>query len=130
MLFPRIFLMRKNITRIFLKYIKLEPNGFFELYQNNLTCMDVVIVEPLQQQIFGYYPENSEHTVKDTMPVDELTHKFIAVLNKKIPHPELMNALGHMAAGIAGSYENKAEMRLDIYHDKDGGQHKNISDLP
>lgn len=64
------------------------------------------------------------------MPVDELTHKFIAVLNKKIPNPKLMNALGHMAAGIAGSYENKADMRLDIYHDKDGGLHKNISDLP
>lgn len=28
------------------------------------------------------------------------THKFVAVLNKKIPVPNLMNALGHMAVFI------------------------------
>ncbi|KKQ59397.1 MAG: hypothetical protein US80_C0012G0017, partial [Candidatus Daviesbacteria bacterium GW2011_GWA2_38_17] len=35
--------------------------------------------------------------------MDELTHKFVAVLNKKIPIPNLMNSLGHMAAGLGGS---------------------------
>lgn len=59
-----------------------------------------------------------------------LTHKFAAVLNKKIPIPNLFNALGHMAAGLTGTYQNQSEMRFDNYQDKDGGFHKNISDLP
>lgn len=37
-----------------------------------------------------------------------LTHKFVAVLNKKIPAPNLMNALGHMTAGlVAACLDNK-----------------------
>lgn len=59
-----------------------------------------------------------------------LTHKFVAVLNKKIPVPNLMNALGHMAAGLSASYQNIPEMRFDSYFDKDGGNHKSISDNP
>lgn len=61
---------------------------------------------------------------------DELTHKFVAVLNKKVPAGSLMNALGHMAAGLSGSYPNLPKMRFDIYFDKDGGEHKSISDNP
>lgn len=61
---------------------------------------------------------------------EELTHKFVAVWNKKIPANILMNALGHMAVGLGGSYPNKTEMRLDSYFDKDGGEHKSISDNP
>lgn len=60
----------------------------------------------------------------------ELTHKFVAVLNKKIPVPNLMNALGHMSAGLSASYPNIPEMRFDSYFDKDGGNHKSISDNP
>lgn len=59
-----------------------------------------------------------------------LTHKFVAVLNKKIPVNLLMNALGHMAAGLSASFSNVAEMRFDSYIDKDGGNHKSISDNP
>jgi len=59
-----------------------------------------------------------------------LTHKFVAVLNKKIPVSKLMNALGHMAAGLSASYSNLSEMRFDSYFDKDGGNHKSISDNP
>lgn len=58
------------------------------------------------------------------------THKFVAVLNKKIPVNLLMNALGHMAAGLSTSYPNIPEMRFDSYIDKDGGNHKSISDNP
>ena len=61
---------------------------------------------------------------------NELTHKFVAVLNKKIPVGNLMNALGHMTAGLVGSYLNLPEMRFDTYFDKDGGEHKSISDNP
>lgn len=64
------------------------------------------------------------------MQAEELSHKFIAVLNKKIPVGNLMNALGHMAAGLGGSYVNKDEMRFDSYFDKEGGEHRSISDNP
>lgn len=64
------------------------------------------------------------------MQSDELQNKFVAVLNKKIPPGNLMNALAHMAAGLAGSYPNVPEMRFDSYFDKDGGEHKSISDHP
>lgn len=59
-----------------------------------------------------------------------LTHKFVAVLNKKIPVPALMNALGHMAAGLSANYPVIAEMRFASYFNKDGGEHKSISDNP
>ena len=59
-----------------------------------------------------------------------LTQKFVAILNKKIPVNLLMNALGHMAAGLSASYPNIPEMRFDSYIDKDGGDHKSISDNP
>jgi Protein of unknown function (DUF2000) len=58
------------------------------------------------------------------------THKFIAVLNKKIEPGSLMNALGHMAVGFGASYPDKESMRFDSYVDKNGGEHPNISDNP
>lgn len=58
----------------------------------------------------------------------ELTHKFVAVLNKKIPVPNLLNALGHMAAGLAASYPSIPQMRFDNYIDHDNGSHQSISD--
>lgn len=58
------------------------------------------------------------------------THKFVAVLNKKIPGGNLMNALAHAAAGLAASYPDVGEMRFDTYTDKDGNDHNNISDNP
>lgn len=64
------------------------------------------------------------------MQTQELTHKFVAVLNKKIPAGNLMNALGHMAAGLAGSAPDLTGMRFDNYFDKDGGKHQSISDNP
>ena len=64
------------------------------------------------------------------METEDLTNKFVAVLNEKIPVGVLMNALGHMAAGLAGSYSNVSEMRFDTYFDKEGGNHKSISDHP
>lgn len=64
------------------------------------------------------------------MQTEDLTHKFVAVLNKKVPIGSLMNALGHMAAGLGGSAPNGSEMRFDDYFDKDGGKHPNISDNP
>ncbi len=58
---------------------------------------------------------------------DENSKKFVAVLNKKIEMGCLLNALGHMAAGLAGGYENSEEMHFLQYSDTDGGTHPNIS---
>lgn len=58
------------------------------------------------------------------------THRFVAVLNKKIEPGRAMNAVAHMAAGFTALYPNKEELRFDTYFDKDGGEHKNISDNP
>jgi hypothetical protein len=59
-----------------------------------------------------------------------VTHKFVAVLNKKIPVGNLMNALGHITAGLASSYPDLAAMRFDAYADADGNDHPHISDNP
>lgn len=61
---------------------------------------------------------------------EELQNKFIAVLNKKIPVNLLMNAIGHMAAGLTALYTDTSVLRFDSYIDKDGGDHKSISDHP
>lgn len=61
---------------------------------------------------------------------EDLTNKFVAVLNKKIPVGNLMNALGHMAAGLVGRYPNVPAMRFDSYVDRDGNDHRSISDHP
>ncbi len=59
-----------------------------------------------------------------------ITHKFVAVLNKKIPVGTAMNALAHMTAGLSASYDDVVAMRFDDYGDKDGGVHPHISDNP
>ncbi len=60
----------------------------------------------------------------------EVSYKFGAVLNKKIPAGILMNALGHMTAGLAANYPELKEMRFDNYMDADGNSHPYISDNP
>lgn len=57
-------------------------------------------------------------------------HKFIAVLNKKIETGKLMNALGHMTAGLSHLIPDKDSLRFDTYIDQNGGEHKSISDNP
>ncbi len=49
--------------------------------------------------------------------------RFVAVLNKKVEGGKILNALGHMAAAIAGTYDNPEEMKFIDYQDKDGGAH-------
>ena len=58
----------------------------------------------------------------------DLTHKFVAVLNKKAPIPKQLNALAHMAAGLVGGYSDLAQMRFSAYRDADGVEHPSISD--
>jgi len=64
-----------------------------------------------------------------TLP-DENSMRFIAVLNKKIEPGRLMNALGHMTAGLAGGSAKSSDMSFLEYKDKDGGTHPTISHFP
>jgi hypothetical protein len=65
----------------------------------------------------------------NTLP-DENSKRFIAVLNKKIEIGKLMNALGHMTAGLAGMYPNSENMCFLEYRDKSNGVHPYISHFP
>ncbi len=62
--------------------------------------------------------------------MNSATYKFVAVLNKKIPTGNVMNALGHMTAGLVGSHGDITKMQFDDYVDKDGCVHPSISDNP
>lgn len=61
---------------------------------------------------------------------DERSQRFIAVLNKKVGTGKLMNALGHMTAGLAGKSGKADDMYFLEYQDGDGGIHPNISHFP
>ncbi len=61
---------------------------------------------------------------------DERSKRFVAILNKKIEAGKLMNALGHMTAGLAGGFDKREQMCFLEYQDKDGGIHPNISHFP
>jgi len=58
------------------------------------------------------------------------SHKFVAVLNKKIPEGRLMNALAHATAGLSAAYPEVDVMRIGNYEDKSGNVHQSISDNP
>ena len=60
---------------------------------------------------------------------DENAYRFIAILNKKEDTGKLMNALGHMTAGLAGK-TCQLEMHFLDYRDRDGGNHPGISHFP
>ncbi len=61
---------------------------------------------------------------------DENSKRFVAVLNKKVELGRLMNALGHMTAGLVGGAETQNEFQFLQYQDADGGLHPNISHFP
>lgn len=67
--------------------------------------------------------------MNDQLP-DEHSKRFIAVLNKKVEPGRLMNALGHMTAGLAGDSGQTHAMCFLQYQDKDGGIHPHISHFP
>ncbi len=60
---------------------------------------------------------------------DENSYRFVVVLNKKVETGKLMNALGHMTAGLAGKVCQQ-DMQFLEYRDKDGGSHPGISHFP
>jgi len=81
------------------------------------------LLEKILHKSFNF----SERCCMNYIPTE---YKFVAVLNKKIPMGNLMNAVGHMAAGLVGSFADLSLMRFGDYTDKDGSVHKSISDNP
>ena len=61
---------------------------------------------------------------------DENAQRFVAVLNAKIELGRLLNALGHMSAGLVGLIGDKQCLSFLQYRDKDGGVHPGISHFP
>ena len=61
---------------------------------------------------------------------DERSYRFVAVLNKKIEVGKLLNALGHMSAGLVGRVGNADQMCFLEYKDRDGTTHPSISHFP
>jgi hypothetical protein len=57
-------------------------------------------------------------------------HKFVAVLNKKTDLPYLMNALGHMTAGLLAQCENLEAMRFLDYRDSENKTLSMVSHYP
>ena len=57
------------------------------------------------------------------------THQFVCIVNKKIEPPMLMNAIGHMAAGLVNQYRNDTSaMRFRDFIDKDRTIHPSTSE--
>lgn len=61
---------------------------------------------------------------------NENSYRFVAILNKKIETGKLMNALGHMTAGLVGGFGKNHDMCFLEYRDKDDGVHPFISHFP
>ncbi|WP_437782869.1 hypothetical protein [Sorangium sp. So ce1097] len=52
------------------------------------------------------------------------------MLNEMIELPKLLNALGHMVAGLVAQHEDRDEMRFLQYHDGSGGLHPRAQEEP
>ena len=60
---------------------------------------------------------------------DITTHKFVAILSKKVESGKVLNALAHMAVGLGANArpEEREQMGFITYIDKDGTRHPNLS---
>ncbi|MFH0851122.1 MAG: DUF2000 domain-containing protein [Candidatus Peregrinibacteria bacterium] len=61
---------------------------------------------------------------------DEKSKRFVAILNKSVEPGKLMNALGHMTAGLSALAGQDQDLCFLRYEDKDGSAHPNISHFP
>ncbi len=57
-----------------------------------------------------------------------MTKKFVVVLNKSHDVLQLLSALGHVSAGLAGNSGLASEMKFITYEDKSGQTYPNISE--
>ncbi len=61
---------------------------------------------------------------------DEKSKRFVAIMRVGVDPGRMMNALGHMTAGLAGGHMEGKGMSFLQYKDRDGGVHPNISHFP
>lgn len=61
---------------------------------------------------------------------DENSKRFVAILNEKIEIGRLLNALGHITAGLTSQFKDSNELCLLQYSDNEGGSHPSISHFP
>ncbi len=61
---------------------------------------------------------------------DEKSKRFVAILNKKAEPGKLMNALGHMTAGLSALASQHDDLCFLRYEDQDGNAHAGISHYP
>ena len=56
--------------------------------------------------------------------------KFVVVLNKKIEMSQLLNAVGHITAGLVSMLNGAEDMKFLEYVDGSGDKHPAISEFP
>ena len=57
------------------------------------------------------------------------THRFVAVVNKKYDAPQLVNAVGHMAAGLVNQYQSDTSLlRFRDFIDQSESVHPSTSE--
>lgn len=61
---------------------------------------------------------------------DEGSKRFVAVLNQKIEMGRLLNALGHMTAGLVATVPYPTDLAFLEYRDGSNSVHPNISHFP
>lgn len=66
----------------------------------------------------------------DITTLDENAKRFVVVVNGKVEPGRLMNAIGHMTAGLVGNYSNQQEFAFVDYTDKEGNLHAKLSHYP
>lgn len=59
-----------------------------------------------------------------------MSKKFVAVLNKSFDMQKLLNALGHITAGLAGNISPISDMGFISYYDAENNEYPNISQFP
>jgi len=74
-------------------------------------------------------PAADEASDHESLP-DEKSKRFVAIMRDGVDPGRMMNALGHMTAGLAGGQMEGKGMSFLQYKDRDGGVHPNISHFP
>lgn len=57
-------------------------------------------------------------------------YKWVVVLNRKVPMPQLFNAVGHLAVGMRAGCQDEAARRFHDYEASDGKRLSTVSHWP
>lgn len=99
------------------------------MVMTNSNALSDVIMFPTMKATQNNVTTTRKISVQNNLP-DEHSKRFVTVLSKKVDIGKLVNALGHMTAGLVGGYTDPKGMCFLMYEDKDRGVHPNISHFP